>query len=113
MILRDESMTLEFDEETLSFPSQKCGHLFYSAKGLQNHDVTSHGNGKRFFCRNCNKKFRKDRHKLLHEGQCLGQYYLIFFDINYHIRLKIVDVKPITFTHLKIMLLFKNHSMFV
>ena len=50
MIQRDEPMTLEFDEETRSFPCRKCGHLFYSAKALQNHDITSHGNEKYFFC---------------------------------------------------------------
>ena len=31
MILRVEPMTLEFDEETLSFPSQKCGHFYFTA----------------------------------------------------------------------------------
>ena len=67
-------MTLEFDEETHSFPCRKCEHLFYSAEALQNHDVTSHGNEKRFSCRNCCKEFRKDRHKLLHEGHYLSQY---------------------------------------
>ena len=50
MILRDEPMTLEFDEEARSFPCLKYGHLFYSAEALQNHDVTSHGNEKRFSC---------------------------------------------------------------
>ena len=67
MILRDKPMTLEFDKETRSFPCRKCGHLFYSAEALQNHGVNSHGNEKSFSCRNYNKEFRKDRHKLLHK----------------------------------------------
>ena len=32
MIQRDEPMTLEFDEETRSFPCRKCGHLFIALK---------------------------------------------------------------------------------
>ena len=75
MIQRDELMVLEFDEETRSLPCRKCGHLTYSTEALENHDKTSHGNDKRFSCQNCNKEFRKNQHKLLHEGHCLGQYY--------------------------------------
>lgn len=75
MIQRDELMVLEFDEETRSLPCRKCGHLTCSTEALENHDKTSHGNDKRFSCRNYNKEFRKDRRKLLHEGYCLGQYY--------------------------------------
>ena len=43
---------------------------------LENHDNTSHGNDKCFYCRNYNKEFHKDHHKRLHEVHCLGQYYL-------------------------------------
>ena len=28
-------MVLKFDEETLSFPCRKCGHLFYSTEALE------------------------------------------------------------------------------
>ena len=79
MVPRGEPMTPEFDEETRSFPSQKCLHLFYSAEALQNHNVTLHGNIKRFSCRNCNKEFRKGSHKLLHEGHCRGVLLKIFW----------------------------------
>ena len=81
MIPREELMVLEFDEETRSFSCRKYDHLFYSAEALENHDKTSHGNDKCFSCRSCNKEFPKDRHKLLHEGHCLGRYYFRDFCI--------------------------------
>lgn len=65
-----ELVALEFDEETWSFPCRKCGHLFYSAETLGNHDNISHTNDKRLSLQDCNKEFCKDRHK----GHCLGQY---------------------------------------
>lgn len=87
MIPRDEIVVFsEFDEETW-ISCRKCGHLFYSAEALGNHDNISHANDKRFPLQNCNKDFCKDRHK----GHCLGQYDFR----NYCILFKEVGVKSV------------------
>ena len=72
-LLVDSSLLVAYEEET-SFPCKICGALYYSGAQQERHIATYHPNKGRY-CKHCQKEFRKDNNKLLHERCYTGTYH--------------------------------------
>ena len=68
----DHPLIIAYEEKTRRFPCRLCGDLYYCKTEPHGHINSFHEEKRRWYCQHCQKEFRKDRNKLLHEGHCSG-----------------------------------------
>ena len=71
MFIREDPLPCIVDDDgTCLYVCKTCGRLFYNQEAYDQHVTMHKDNIKKWHCKHCNKVFKRDAYKLLHERNC-------------------------------------------